>query len=284
MSRRIGFAIVKTGLLATMVATANCAAAGTERLSLTGDLVQGALVIGRTLPGTRVSVGDKPVRVSPDGVFVLGFGRNAKKAVVALTYPDGTSERRSLKVRKRKFRVQRIDGLPPRKVTPSAEDLKRIRTEGARIGAARRRDTGSAWFLGGFMWPARGIVSGVFGSQRILNGKPRSPHLGTDVAAPTGTSVVAAGDGIITLADRGMFYTGHTLMVDHGHGVSTIYAHLSALLVKKGDRVRKGQPIGRIGATGRVTGPHLHWGLSLFGQRLDPALAAGPKPKKKARR
>ena len=252
-------------------------------VELAGEMVQGALVHGRTTPGTKLTVGGRKIRVSSKGDFVFGFGRDAPKRVkLHAVYPDGRAYRRTLKVRQRKYKIQRIDGLPKAKVSPSKKDMKRIGAEGALINAARARDTDSAFFRGGFVWPLRGRISGVYGSQRILNGKPRRPHLGVDVAAPTGTPIVAMADGIVRIAHSGMFFTGKTVAIDHGHGLLSIYAHMSAVSVTDGQRVAKGAPIGKVGATGRVTGPHLHWGLSLFKMRLDPALLVGPmKPARK---
>ncbi len=246
-------------------------------IKLDGQMVQGGLVLGRTAPGTKLTVGGAKVRVSSKGAFLFGFGRDAPKVVVLrAVFPDGRTRRRSLDVRQRKYKIQRIDGLPKGKVSPSRKDLKRIGAEGALINAARARDTDRPFFRGGFVWPVKGRISGVYGSQRILNGKPRRPHLGVDIAAPTGTLIVAAADGIVRIAHGGMFFTGKTVAIDHGHGLVSIYAHMSRVLVETGQRVAKGTPIGKVGATGRVTGPHLHWGVSLFRKRLDPALLVGP--------
>jgi len=253
--------------------------AASAEIKLEGHLVQGGLVQGSVKPGTSVTLDGERVRVSKDGRFVLGFGYDAKPthAVVA-RLPDGRSETRKISIEKRKYDVQRIDGLPEDKVTPPDSELARIRAETALIVAARNHDTATPWFQAGFVWPARGRISGVFGSQRILNGVPRAPHLGLDVAAPVGTPVVAAAGGIVRLDHTDMFYTGGTLIIDHGHGVSTLYIHLSAVEVKNGDRVAQGQRIGAVGATGRATGPHLHWGLHWFDVKLDPALVVGPMP------
>lgn len=247
------------------------------KLELEGEPVQGALMIGRTEPGTTVRVDGEPVRVSKGGVFLLGFGRDApEKARLDAVFPDGSRAGRDLLVAKRTYKVQRIDGLPPKKVTPSEEDMVRIRKEYALVRKARNRDDAREDFLGGFEWPARGRISGVYGSQRILNGVPRRPHFGVDVAAPVGTLVYAPADGLVTLAHDDMFFSGGTLMVDHGHGLSSSFLHLNAILVKEGDRVRQGDPIAKIGATGRVTGPHLDWRMNLMGARLDPQLLVGP--------
>lgn len=248
-----------------------------QELILEGAVSQGGLVQGVTRPRARVTLDGRRIRVSREGVFVIGFGRDAPRhATLTVSYPDGGSETRRLDVTQRTYRVQRIDGLPRRKVTPPPEALARIRAEAAMIREVRARDTDETWFRDGFMWPARGPISGVYGSRRILNGAPRQPHSGVDVAAPTGTPVFAAAAGVVSLARTAMFFTGGTVMIDHGFGVSTIYAHMSAVEVKQGQPVAKGARIGRIGATGRVTGAHLHWGASWFDVRLDPALLVGP--------
>jgi murein DD-endopeptidase MepM/ murein hydrolase activator NlpD len=260
-------------------ATVFLIAAGAQagKLELQGEPVQGALIIGRTEPGSTVKIDGAAVRVSKDGVFLLGFGRDAPgKARLDAVFPDGSRTGRDLLVAKRTYKVQRIDGLPPKKVTPSEEDMVRIRKEYALIRNARDRDDAREDFLGGFEWPARGRISGVYGSQRILNGEPRRPHFGVDVAAPVGTLVYAPADGLVTLAHNDMFFSGGTLIVDHGHGLSSSFLHLNAILVKEGDRVRQGDPIAKIGATGRVTGPHLDWRMNLMGARLDPQLLVGP--------
>ncbi|MEL0106889.1 MAG: M23 family metallopeptidase [Rhodospirillales bacterium] len=258
------------------------AALPVQALELNGSLIQGGLVIGRVDPGTKVIFQDRLVRVSPDGLFAIGFGRNAaKEAVLKIKRPGGIVMREILDVKPRRYKISRIDGLPSRKVTPRPADIKRIRADSRLIKESRRRDTPKAYFRSRFMWPAIGRISGVFGSQRILNGKPRRPHVGVDIAAPKGTPVRAMADGIVTLVHQNMFFTGKTLMIDHGHGLQSVYAHLSEISVKEGTAVRKGDLIGRIGATGRATAPHLHWGVSWFATHLDPALVVGPMPRKK---
>lgn len=265
-----------TVLLALLVALP----AGAVELSLDGKLIQGGMVVGRTAPGAEVRLDGKKLRVNGDGIFVLGFGRDAAPhAELEVKGPDGSRTARDLDIEARHYRIQRVEGLPPRQVTPGKVDLRRIRAEGARITKARAAYTPTPRFLSGFMWPAHGPISGVYGSQRILNGKPRQPHLGVDVAAPKGTPVVAAAAGTVTLADPDLFFTGGTVIIDHGLGVSTVYAHLSRVDVAVGDRLDRGQTFGAVGATGRVTGPHLHWSINLYQQRLDPALVVGEMPK-----
>ena len=248
-----------------------------DRTTFHGSFTQGALITARTEPGAEIVLDGLPVRTSPDGVFALGFAYDApERAALSIRFRDGSREDRTLVIAPRRYDIQRLDGLPPRQVTPAPDDLERIKQERALIVAARAADRTTPWFAGGFVWPVLGPISGVYGSQRILNGEARRPHMGVDVAAPTGTPVVAAADGIVTLARADTFFNGHLVILDHGHGVSTSYAHLSAIEVRTGDTVRQGAPIGRVGATGRVTGAHLHWGLNLFELPLDPALVVPP--------
>jgi len=231
---------------------------------------QGALVIGRAPPGTRLALDGRVVRVGPDGAFAIGFGRDhAADAVLVVTHPDRRQETLTLAVARRRWDVQHISGLPPAQVTPDADALARIRAERERLVAARAVDSARGDFTRGFDWPARGRISGVFGSQRILNGQPRQPHYGFDIAAPTGTPVLAAASGRVTLAGD-FFFFGKLLVIDHGHGVNTLYAHLSAIDVREGAEVAQGERVAAIGATGRVTGPHLHFSLSWYQTFLDP--------------
>ncbi len=240
-------------------------------LSLEGTLTQGGLVQGRTQPGARVELDGRSVRVSSNGVFLLGFARDASpQSRLSLHLPDGTQATRVLTIAKREFQIQRIDGLPSEMVTPKEADLERIHGEIALIRKVRSRDDARTDFLSGFIWPVVGRITGVYGSQRILNGQPRQPHYGVDVAGAVGTPVLAPADGLVTLAHPDMYFTGGTLVVDHGHGLSSSFMHLSRILVNEGARVRQGEPIAEVGATGRVTGPHLHWGLNLFHRPLDP--------------
>ena len=249
------------------------------RLVFDGDFKQGGLVQGWTDPRAVVTFDDQQVRVSTEGHFLLGFGRDAPaKSKLQVRFPDGQTEEKTFKVAKREYQIQRIDGLPTRQVTPSKEDLERIRKEAAMAREARKLDAERTDFLGGFIWPAQGRISGVYGSQRILNGQPRRPHFGVDVAAPVGTEVRAPADGVVTMVHSDMFYSGGTMILDHGHGLSSSFLHLHRILVKKGQRVRQGDLIAEIGATGRVTGAHLDWRINLFTRRLDPQLLVGEMP------
>ncbi len=250
-------------------------------LDLSGEFLQGALITGAVAPGTRVTVDRRAVRVDPaTGRFVFGIPRDRKGAIrIEVSGPNGLSERVEVPVIGREYDIERIDGLPPRKVTPDARDLDRIRREAKLINAARARDSATTDFATGFLWPVMGRVSGRYGNQRILNGEPRRPHLGVDIAAPRGTPVAASAPGTVALAEADLFYTGGTVAIDHGHGVTTIYSHLERVDVAVGETVAAGQAIGTVGSTGRSTGPHLDWRINWFDVRLDPELVAGPMPK-----
>lgn len=241
--------------------------AGTAQAAeLNGRPEQGGLVVGQAHPAATVKLDGRPVPVDAQGRFLLGFGRDAPEHAVLEV--DG--ERQDLAVAKRAWKVQRIEGLPPAKVTPDPAELARIKAENELVAARRAVVTPTARFLGGLASPADGPVSGVFGSQRVLNGEARAPHSGTDIAAPVGAPVRAVADGVVTLAHPDMFFTGMTVMIDHGLGLQSVYAHMSRMDVAEGAQVQRGQVIGAVGASGRATGPHLHWGLSWLDVRLDP--------------
>lgn len=252
--------------------------AGAGELNWQGQLTQGGLIVGRAPPGTRLELDGQPVPVAPEGTFVFGFGRDAPpRARLIAVFPDGRREERPLDVAPRQYDIQRLDGLPPDKVTPPPELLERIRRENALVDEARRRDIAQPYFLSGFAWPVTGRISGVYGSQRILNGEPRQPHYGVDIAAPVGTPVRAPADGIVTLAEPDLYYTGVTLIVDHGYRLSSTLMHLSRIEVRAGQRVRKGDIVAATGASGRVTGPHLDWRMNWREARIDPALTVPPQ-------
>ncbi len=249
-------------------------------LDLSGKFVQGGLVTGMTEPNAKVLFEGRPVSVSKAGRFVFGFGRDFKeKATLIIRFADGREMMRSLKIEKRKYEIERVDGLPAGKVTPSEKFLKRIRKENGEIARIRGIDTDTEWFLSGWKWPALGRVSGVYGSQRVLNGIPKRPHFGLDVAAPVGTDVFASTDGMVRMTEKDLYYTGGTVMIDHGHGLVSVYSHLSKITVPVGKTVHQGDKIGEIGATGRASGPHLDWRLNWFKERLDPELLLGEMPK-----
>jgi murein DD-endopeptidase MepM/ murein hydrolase activator NlpD len=254
-------------------------AAGASELDLEGELIQGGVVRGQVAPGSAVRLEGRELRVAADGRFVFGFGRDAApRAELVVRQPDGRENRRVLEIASRTYDVQRIDGLPPRQVTPSAQDLARIEADDRLLEAAKRRDSEGLGFTQEMAWPALGPISGVYGSQRVLNGEPRTPHRGLDIAAPAGTPVGAMASGVVSLAEPDMYFTGGTVMIDHGHGLHSIYVHLQDVLVEVGQNVAQGAILGTVGSTGRATGPHLHWGIYWFDQAVDPALLVGPMP------
>ncbi len=261
-------------LFAGLAATAKAGS-----LELDGVMKQGGVVYGKTDPAAEVRFEGRSLRVSEDGRFVFGFGRDfPESARVEVRYPDGSVETRDLTVAAREYRIQRIDGLPPSKVTPPEEVWERIKRENAEIAAARAQDRPAVAFLVPFQWPVEGRVSGVYGSQRVLNGIPKRPHFGIDIAAPTGTPIKAPAGGLVTLAAADHYYTGGTVILDHGHGLTSAFLHLQEVRVSPGQTVEQGEVIGTLGATGRATGPHLDWRINWFDQRLDPAFFVPPMP------
>ena len=235
-----------------------------------GKFLQGHYIIGITDPGTQVIVDKKKVKVSKDGYFVFGIDRDRKFDVLITKITNGKSEKIIKKVFKRKYNIQRIDGLPENKVTPPEAVYNRIKKENGRIGEARAINSNLTFFSEKFIMPVEGIISGVYGSQRILNGKPRWPHYGIDIAAKKGTEIKSSGTGVVTMAENDLYYTGGTIIMDHGHGISTIYSHLENVMVEVGDLIKKGDIIGTVGSTGRSTGPHLDFRINWFQTRLDP--------------
>lgn len=245
-------------------------------VAVASEAGQGALVIGEVGAGAEVSVDGKPVRVQ-NGRFCFGFGRDADKpAEVRVRLPGGREVTRMIAPQKRNFVIQRIDGLPEQFVSPPPEVLERIKRDAYAVGEARGRDTDEMWFADKFIWPTDGPISSIYGSQRILNGQPREPHYGVDIAAPEGAPIVAPVGGIVSLAQE-LYLSGNTMVIDHGHGVSTSYLHMSRMDKKVGDRLTQGDRMGLVGKTGRVTGPHLCWRLNWFQTRLDVALVSPPR-------
>lgn len=248
-------------------------------LSLDGAASQGGLMIGRTAPGAQVTLDERAIKVGPDGIFVIGFGRDHGPTAVLRVAAAGETLARPLAIAQRSYDIQRIDGLPPTQVTPPEAVLARIRGDAARVRAARDRDSDLTGFARPFVWPVTtGRISGVYGSQRVLNGAARQPHYGIDIAAPTGTPVVAPADGVVGLVEPDLYFSGATLLIDHGHGVSSTFLHLDAIEVTAGQAVRQGERIATVGSSGRSTGPHLDWRINWFERRIDPALVVPPFP------
>ena len=249
-------------------------AQGAVALELKGALTQGSLLIGRVSPGTEVELMKRQVRVDEGGLFIFGLGRDTPSEIEMITRQvDGETGSHLLAIAQREYQEQRVDGVPQKTVSPpSPEVLKRIIREAALVKKARAEDNRSEDFLSGFVRPLEGPITGVYGSRRVYNGKPGRPHYGLDIAAPKGTDVFAPAPGVVSLVHDDMFYSGGTLILEHGHGLSSTFIHLSEVLATPGQRVEAGDLIARVGSTGRATGPHLDWRINWFDVRLDPSL------------
>ncbi len=267
--------VVFVGLLLQL----SVAVASDYFLKFKGKPVQGALIIAQTNPEAKVTIDGEQVAMTEEGYFIFGFGRfDDKNKNISIEYQD-QSYQTTVPVQAREFPTERIDGLPPSKVNPPDETLARISRETKQVKAARAVWSEQKAFLEAFIWPAEGRVSGVYGSRRILNGEPKRPHYGMDIANVTGSPVVAPASGVVTMAVNDHYYTGGTIIIDHGYGLNTTYLHLSQVNVKEGQVIEQGQKIGEIGATGRATGPHLDWRLNIgTSLRLDPQLVIPAKP------
>ncbi len=241
-----------------------------EAIEFKGKFLQGHYIIGVTDPSAKIIIDKKKVKVSKDGFFVFGLDRDRKFDVTITKDLNGKKETIVKKILKRKYNIQRINGLPESKVTPPETVYKRIKEENNKIGQARSINSNLPFFKNQFIMPVEGIISGIYGSQRILNGKPKWPHYGIDIAAKRGTMIKSSGSGTVTMAEDDLYYTGGTIIMDHGHGISTIYSHLENVLVSVGDKINQGDIIGTVGSTGRSTGPHLDFRINWFQTRLDP--------------
>jgi murein DD-endopeptidase MepM/ murein hydrolase activator NlpD len=248
-------------------------------LTLKGSLQQGGLLLGKVEAGSSAYYRGQLLPITTNGQFLLGLSRDAPSGIeLRVVDPAGMQIVQTFAVAKREYRIQRVNGVPSKTVTPAEADLARIRNDSAMVKSARKEITTRVDFLDGFQLPLNGPVTGVYGSQRFYNGVPKSPHYGVDYAAPTGTEVLAPAAGVVRLAHRDLFYSGGTLIVDHGHGLSSSFLHLSDILVAEGTQVRRGQPIAKVGATGRATGSHLDWRMNWHKERVDPQLVLETLP------
>jgi len=241
-------------------------------IELKGSFMQGSFVLGKTEPNSNITIDKKVIKVSKDGYFAFGIGRDRKNNVIIKVKKDGKIEIIEKKILKKKYRIQKINGLPQKQVTPPKEVYERIKNDNILIGKARSINSDLDFFKNKFIKPINNaIITGVYGSQRILNGKPRRPHYGLDYAAKEGTPIKAMLDGVVTLAEKDLYFTGGTIIFDHGHGISTLYMHMKDVNVVKGQNILQGEIVGTVGQTGRSTGPHLDIRLNWFDVKLDPA-------------
>jgi murein DD-endopeptidase MepM/ murein hydrolase activator NlpD len=238
-----------------------------------GEVIAGGLILVNSFPGANARLDGKEILVSNQGIFIIGFKREPDPIqVLEIIENNQVKEKIILNVKKRLYNIQKINGIVKEKVDPPQSVLDRIYIERKNVRESRNQSLliKELFYNNGFNVPASGPISGVYGSQRILNGKPKSPHYGIDIALPKGFDVLAPMDGIVMFTNNDLYFSGGTIIIGHGQGLTTSYLHLSEVLVKSGDRLKRGELIGKVGSTGRATGPHLHWGAELNGQRLDP--------------
>ncbi len=253
-----------------------------QAFELTGEFRQGGLLFGRAEPGEQVLYRDKVLQQDTQRRFIIGLDRDESKSISVVSRTARGDIGRDFEILPRDYAIQQIEGVAHKYVEPDAEQVARTRREAAKVWQARQQQRSQNTFFNGFAWPASGPITGVFGSQRVYNGQPRRPHYGVDIAGPEGTPVAAPADGLITLAEEDLFFSGGTLIIDHGHGLSSTFLHLSAIHVETGEQVRQGQPVAQMGATGRVTGSHLDWRMNWTGGgkniRIDPQLLVKGEP------
>jgi len=275
LKRLFGLALVAVAAVVSPLALGNCP-------RFDGSLQQGGFIWGQVTPGSVVTLDGEQLDVLADGTTFAGFGRDAP-ASAELVVAGERPCRETLQVARREYQIQKVEGVPQKTVTPPPEELERIRREATLVANARAprlaRPDLLYSVLGGFVWPVEGPISGVYGSQRFYNGEPRRPHFGVDVAVPTGTTVRAPAPGVVTLAEPDLYFSGGTVILDHGYRLSSTFMHMSEVSVRVGDELQVGDIIGAVGATGRATGPHLDWRMNWREQRIDPQLLAPPMPK-----
>lgn len=267
--------VLRLSLVTCLASLAAVALAQTDaaRVVFPASVEQGAMVIGKVPPGSVVHYARHSLRVTPYGTVGFGVGRDENGPLaIEVQRPDGSTTTTLVEVQAREWPIERVNGVPPKTVKPPPDIARRIEREQAAVAAARERDDARTDFTETFIWPVQGRISGRFGNQRIYDGAAGSAHSGMDIAASQGTPVKAPASGIVSFANADLYLTGGTLVIDHGHGFSSNFLHLSRLDVAVGDRVEQGQVIGAVGASGRASGPHLHWGMNWLDVRIDPLL------------
>ena len=243
------------------------------KTTIKGDIIAGGIILVNTFPGASARLDGNDILVSDQGIFIIGFQRDPNPIqVLEIIHENKLKDKIILNVTKRTYNIQRINGIEKEKVDPPKSFLDRIYLERKSVKESRNKAIliEKLFYNNGFNVPATGPISGVYGSQRILNGKAKSPHYGIDIALPEGDRVFAPMDGIVLFTHNDLYFSGGTIIIGHGQGLTTSYLHLSEISVKNNDLVKRGDLIGNVGSTGRATGPHLHWGVELNGKRLDP--------------
>lgn len=248
-------------------------------IKLSGEIEQGGLIVGKAKPNSVVFLNDKALKVSPQGDFGFGFGRDDEtEYTLKVSDVDGHVDTMILTPKKRQYNIQKVNGIAKKIMNPDPKAIARAKKDSLEVKAARKTNSQLRSFAQGFIAPMDGTITGVYGSQRFYNGVPKTPHYGLDYAGKKGDPVKAPADGVVVLNVPDMFYSGGTVIIDHGHGVNSTFLHLSDAYVKLGETVKQGQVIAAVGSTGRSTGPHLDWRVNWFDIRLDPALVLKVKP------
>ena len=248
-------------------------------LNIEGAFIQGSILFGKTKPNSKIFFNDKKIFVNNEGDFLLGISRDEKKENLLILEIGNKVEKYNINIIPRKYKIQKIDGLPKNKVTPNQKELKRIKKESKLINKYKNIFLDKTLYKSGFVWPVEGKITGEYGSQRILNGQPRRPHFGTDIVASLGSKIIAPSDAIVAFTFEDTFFNGKMIILNHGLGLNSIYSHLNKIYVKEGDKLKQGDLLAEVGSTGRVTGPHLHWGISIFNTAIDPEKLIQNQPK-----
>ena len=242
-------------------------------IELNGDFIQGGIIFGKSSTEDKVFYNNQNIPIDKKGNFLIGLGRNHPKVGdLKIIKPNKQIIKKNIKIEQRKYEIQKINNLEKSKVTPPEKFFKRIKDEGIKIRKAKSSDVNFSYYQVGFQMPAQGIITGVYGSQRILNGIPKRPHYGIDIANKIGTPILAPSDGVVVLVEKNLYFSGGTIIISHGRGLSSSLLHLNDILVEKQAIIKKGEVIGFMGESGRATGPHLDWRMELRGVRIDPYL------------
>ncbi|MBJ57859.1 MAG: peptidase [Rickettsiales bacterium] len=245
-------------------------------LDLNGSFIQGGIAYGKVNNTTKVFFDSKVVPVSRDGSFIIGFSRDNKpSSTIKLIYDNGKVDKKLITIKKRNYKIQRINNIEKKKVTPPENYYKRIKNESILVKEAKKIFFDFPYYKRGFEMPVQGIITGVYGSQRILNGETKRPHYGIDIANKEGTVILSPSDGVVVLSEKDLYFSGGTIIISHGMGLTSSLLHLSKILVSVGDIVKKGDEVAYMGSTGRSTGPHLDWRMELRGVRIDPEIVLG---------
>ena len=243
---------------------------------ISGYPVEGNLIVARTNPSNKIKINNEFLEIDESGIFVFGFHRDEENPIKLVIINNENEQFKTfIKPIKREYKIQRIDGLKKSMVTPLENTISRIKSDRKKVNKARKVKLEMGDFIQGFDWPLKGLITGVYGSQRILNDIPKSPHFGIDISVPIGTSVKAPASGIVTLTED-LYYSGYTVILNHGLNINSTFLHLSKINVNVGERIGRGDLIGHSGDTGRSTGPHLDWRIDWNGKRLDAEMLAGP--------